>query len=44
MAASDIAPVPDTRFEETLESASPDLLREAWPSRSAHLRSACAAN
>ena len=28
MAAGDIVPVPGTRFEETLESASPDLLRE----------------
>ena len=28
MAAGDIVPVPGARFEETLESASPDLLRE----------------
>jgi transposase-like protein len=28
MAVSDIVPVPGTRFEDTLESASPDLLRE----------------
>ena len=28
MAARDIVPVPGARFEETLESASPDLLRE----------------
>jgi hypothetical protein len=26
MAVSDIVPVPGTRFEDTLESASPDLL------------------
>ena len=28
MAARDIVPVPGARFEDTLESASPDLLRE----------------
>ena len=28
MAVGDIVPVPGTRFEDTLESASPDLLRE----------------
>jgi adenine/guanine phosphoribosyltransferase-like PRPP-binding protein len=28
MAVSDIVPVAGTRFEDTLESASPDLLRE----------------
>jgi putative transposase len=28
VAARDIVPVPGARFEETLESASPDLLRE----------------
>ena len=28
MAVSDIVPVPGARFEETLASASPDLLRE----------------
>ena len=28
MAAGDIVPVPGARFEEALESASPDLLRE----------------
>ena len=28
MAAGDIVPVPGARFEETLASASPDLLRE----------------
>jgi len=28
MAARDIVPVPGARFEETLESASPDVLRE----------------
>jgi putative transposase len=28
MAVSDIVPVPGTRFEETLASASPDFLRE----------------
>ena len=28
MAVGDIVPVPGTRFEETLASASPDLLRE----------------
>ena len=37
MAVSDIVPVPGTRFEETLESASPDSLTkeacERWPSR-----------
>ena len=28
MAVGDIVPVPGARFEDTLESASPDLLRE----------------
>ena len=28
MAVGDIVPVPGTRFEDTLASASPDLLRE----------------